>query len=191
MTLTYILSQVFTVIAYSFFGASFLAKKRKSIVIINMIGVLFNAVAFILLNAWTGLAMCIVSTARALYSLWSESGERAKKQSPRRDLAVLIVTIIATLSLAIPAYNGFLSLMSVFGSIVYNYSIWQKNTTVFKFLGIPVGLLWIVYNAFIRSIFGVILELVLLVFSISGFVSSYKEIKKAKNGKQQPTKRHA
>ena len=182
---------MFTIIAYSFFGASFLAKKRKKIVVINMIGVLFNAVAFILLNAWTGLAMCFISTSRALYSLWSESGERAEKQSPRRDLVVLLITIIATLLLAIPTYDGILSLMSVFGSILYNYSIWQKNTTTFKFLGIPVGLLWIVYNAFIHSIFGVILECVLLVFSVSGFVVALKEAKKVKDGKHQSAKRHA
>jgi hypothetical protein len=40
--------------------------------------------------------------------------------------------------------------------------IWQKKTSVYKVLGIPVGIIWVIYNIYIASIFGIILEIALL-----------------------------
>ena len=82
----------------------------------------------------------------------------------------MIVVYIAIVLATVPTYEGFLSLLSVFATSVYTYSIWQKSTRVYKFCGVPVGVFWILYNVYVRSIFGVILETILLVVSIAGYV---------------------
>ena len=58
------------------------------------------------------------------------------------------------------------------GSMLYTYSIWQKNTNVYRFLGIVVTLIVILDSIYIKSIFGVILQSVVLVCSTVGYLSN-------------------
>lgn len=185
MTFAFVLSQIFTVIMYGFLFASYLVKKRRNLLILNILGVFFNALAYILLGAWTGLAMCGIVFFRNFYSFWDDTHSKGSTKITKRDVVVLCITYAAIIAVTIPTYNGFWSLMSVFGTSLYNYSIWQKNTLVYKALGVPVGILWIIYNAFVGSVFGVILESALLVASAWGFI---KAVKANKNGRKQ---RHA
>ena len=183
MTLSYILSQVFTILAYACFGLSFLVRERKKIVAVNFVGVLFNAVAFVFLSAWTGLAMSIISSLRSIYSMITEKDGKTKVGYSARDYIVLAAVLLATILVSIPTFDGWYCIVPVIGSLIYNYSIWQKNPTVFKALGIPVSLLWVIYNFFIGSFFGVILEGILLISSSFGLVTALKASKKAQHGK--------
>jgi hypothetical protein len=70
--------------------------------------------------------------------------------------------------------------MSVFATMLYTYSVWQKKISIYKILGIPVGIIWIIYNIYIVSIFGIILEVVLLISAIIGIVREYKMKKESK-----------
>lgn len=174
----YILSQIFTIITYALLAATYFAKDKRAIVIISGASLVANILAYILLGAWTGLAMCVVAMLRNIYILWDEKKHGKSDKISRRDVVFLIVVYVAIILVTIPTYEGFLSLLSVFATAVYTYSIWQKSTRVYKFCGIPVGILWIAYNAYVQSIFGVILEAVLLVASIVGYVSEIKNNKK-------------
>lgn len=176
----YILSQVFTIIMYVFLAITYLSKSKRTIVFISFLAIACNAIAFILLNAWTGLGVCAIDLLRNAYLLWAEKKYGESKKITKRDVIFLIIVYLAMIAVSIPTYEGFLSLFSVFASAVYTFSIWQKSTKVYKGLGIPVGILWITYNAYIRSIFGVTLESILLVFSIIGFVRELKGGKKKK-----------
>lgn len=71
-------------------------------------------------------------------------------------------------------YDGFLSLLSVFATMLYTYSIWQKKTSIYKILGLPIGILWIAYNIYIMSIFGIILETILTISAIYGYFKEKK-----------------
>ena len=88
----------------------------------------------------------------------------------KKDYVILIILYVISIISAIFTYNGILSMMSVVATMLYTYSVWQKNTKVYKALGIPIGVLWIVYNVYIFSIFGIILEVVLAISSIIGYI---------------------
>ncbi len=62
-------------------------------------------------------------------------------------------------------------------TLIYTYALWQKNTKVYKLLGIIVNGLMIIYNIYIQSIFGVILISIAFISSIIGFVKENKRIK--------------
>lgn len=177
MDFAYIISQVFTVLMYAVLFASYLAKKRPSILLMSLIAVVLNALAYIFLGAWTGLAMCAIMFARSLYSILDEKIHKNSDKITRRDIIALIIICVAAIAVTIPTYDGILSLMSVFGALLYTFSVWQKNPIVYKFFGIPVGVLWIIYNAYVRSLFGVILESVLLLVSAYGFFVAIREKK--------------
>ena len=177
MNFTYVLSQIFTILMYAFMAWTYFLKEKRQIVIVSVLSLIANIIAYILLGAWTGLAMCVVAMLRNFYILWEEKKYGKREKLEKRDYIFLAVVYIGIILATIPTYEGPLSLLSVFATSVYTYSIWQKSTKIYKFCGIPVGMLWIAYNIYVKSIFGVILEAILLIASAIGYI---KEIRTAK-----------
>ncbi len=174
MTTTYILSQVFTILNYIFLASTYLLKSRKKILIINFISLIANALAYIFLNAWTGVAMCLVALIRNTIFLIDEHKNKQTDKTTKKDIIILIILYIISIISAIFTFDGYLSLLSVFATMLYTYSVWQKNPQTYKLLGIPVSILWILYNLYVKSIFGIILESILLVCSTSGYILAKK-----------------
>ena len=174
LSLVYILSQVFTILMYALLAWTYLLKDKRKIVIVSALSLLANVIAYILLGAWTGLAMCIVAILRNLYILWDEKQYGKRTINEKRDYIFLAIVYLGIILATIPTYEGFLSLLSVFATSIYTYSIWQKSTKIYKFYGIPVGILWIAYNAYVKSLFGVLLEGVLFVVSIIGYIQELR-----------------
>ena len=57
---------------------------------------------------------------------------------------------------------------------MYTYALCQKNTKVYKLLGIIVNGLMIIYDIYIKSIFGVILITISFISSIVGYLIEIK-----------------
>lgn len=186
LTLSYIFSQVFTVAEYGLLGASYLAKKRRAVVILDIISMACGIVAFILLGADLGMAMSVIILLANFYYLWDEQvhSERERAKLHPRDYVVLVVVLTGIAVVTWLTYDGPLSLLSVAATVLYEISIWQKSTRVYKFLGIPVALCWMTYNGFVWSIFGVICEAGMLVASIVGYVQDVKRRKKVSKAKK-------
>ena len=51
------------------------------------------------------------------------------------------------------------------------------KTKIYKILGIPIGIMWIAYNVYIQSLFGIILETILLICSLTGYLLEMKKQK--------------
>ena len=169
-TTTYILSQVFTIIMYIALGATYYAKDRNKVLIISFLSIISNMIAYTLLNAWSGLAMCALGMFRNIVFLIDEKKNGKREKINKFDIIFLIILYFLSAILAVYTYEGFLSLLSVFATMVYTYSVWQKKTRIYKLLGIPVCILWVLYNVYIMSIFGIIFESVLLICSVTGYV---------------------
>lgn len=176
-SLTYILSQVFTIINYALLGVTYYAKDRKKILIISFLSIIATAISYILLDAWTGVAMCVVALIRNIIFYIDEKKNGKRETINKKDIVILIILYSVTIISTVFTYDGFLSLLSVFATSTYTFSVWQKKTKVYKLLGIPVGILWILYNIYVKSIFGIILEAILLVCSISGYLLERKKQK--------------
>ena len=177
-TLTYIVSQVFTIIMYALLGLTYLQKDRKKVIIICFLSIMANMVAYTLLHAWSGLSMCCLGAFRNIVFLIDEKKNGKRDKNNTLDVIFLIELFIMAGILAIFTYDGFLSLLSIFATMLYTYSVWQKKTKVYKLLGIPTCMLWILYNIYIKSLFGIILESTLLICSITGYVLESKKKQK-------------
>lgn len=175
LEITYIMSQVFTIIMYIFSGLSYYAKDRKKVLILNFIGLISIAIAYVLLKAWTGLAMDIVAIIRNIIFLIDEKKNGTRDKNTKKDVVILITLYAIIIVSTIFTYNGFLSLASVIATCIYTFSVWQKNVKTYKLLGVFVETFWIIYNIYIKSIFGIILEAIVLICAITGYI---KEIRK-------------
>lgn len=177
ITTSYIISQVFVILTYLFLALSYYAKDRKVVLYLSFLSLVANALTYVLLNAYSGFAMCIFAFVRNIMFMIDEKKNEKSEKITKRDIVILIVLYSIIGILAAMTFEGFLSLLSVFATMLYTYSVWQKKTIIYKLLGTPIGILWIFYNLYVKSIFGVILETILLVCSLIGFVLEFKKNK--------------
>lgn len=177
LTPTYIVSQVFTVIMYILLAMTYYVKDRRKVLIIHFIATLSISIAYILLGAWTGLAMCIVVIIRNIIFLLDEKKNGKRDKVNKTDIIILIVLYTISIISAVFSYDGIFSLLPVAATMLNTYSVWQKDIKIYKLLGIPTGILWILYNTYIMSIFGIILESVLLICSITGYILEKRKTK--------------
>lgn len=170
LTTAYILSQIFTIITYILLAITYYAKDRKTVLTISFLSLIANGLAYAFLNAYTGLAMCVMALIRNIIFLIDEKKNGKQDNITKKDIIILIVLYVIAIISAVFTYDGPLSLLSVIATMLYTYSVWQKKTNIYKFLGIPIGILWILYNIYVKSIFGIILESILLICSITGYI---------------------
>lgn len=177
LTVAYILSQIFTIITYILLAITYYAKDRKTVLTISFLSLIANGLAYAFLNAYTGLAMCVIALVRNIIFLVDEKKNGKQDNITKKDVIILIGLYIISIISAIFTYDGPLSLLSVVATMLYTYSVWQKKTNIYKLLGIPIGILWILYNIYVKSIFGIILESILLICSITGYVLEVRKNK--------------
>lgn len=180
ITLTYIWSQILTVVEYGLLGATYFAKKRKVVVILDTLSMAAGILAYVLLGADLGLAMSVVILLANFYYIWDERREQKEKRRRRkpkmihghqiRDYVALLVVLVVIAGLAVWTYDGPLSLLSVAATVLYEISIWQNSTRMYKFLGIPVALCWMLYNGFVMSVAGIVSEGIVFLAAVVGYV---------------------
>lgn len=172
---TYILSQIFTILTYIFLALTYYSKNRKKLLILSFLSIIANIIAYILLSAWSGVAMCIIALLRNIIFLVDENKNGKRETINQIDIIILIILYIISTISAVFTYEGVFSLLSVFAAMLYTFSVWQKKTKLYKLLGIPVETLWLLYNIYVGSIFGIILEAILLICSIIGYLLEIKK----------------
>lgn len=174
MTTSWILSQVFIIINYIFLVMTYQSKSRKNILIFNFCALIFTGISYTFLSAYSGLAMVIVAIIRNIIFIIDEKRNGKSKKNGVKDYIILAILYIISIVSAIFTYNGILSMMSVIATMLYTYSVWQKNTAIYKVLGLPTGVIWIIYNIYILSLFGIIFETLLAVSSVIGYIRENK-----------------
>lgn len=178
----YVISQVITIVIYLILAMSYYSKNRGKILILNFAALSLKIIVYSLLEAWTGLSMTIVSI--IMNVIFIVEYRKNKDSINKNDILILITIYVISIIFTIFTYSGFFSLFSVFATMVYIFSVWQKSKSVYKILGIPISILWIVYNIYIKSIFGIMLETLLLICSCVGYIldirknNNYKYIEK-------------
>ena len=170
-TTEYILSQVCVIVALFLYAATYLLKTKKWVLIVNLIGVVLNTIAFVLLGAYTGAVVNVVAMVRSIWFLYED---KKGKQSWVSLVGVLALIIGATVF----TYKSAIDLLPLAGGVIYAIASWQKNITLYRWLGILVSSVYILYDIFFNSIFGVVSESVAIICAMIGLVMGYIKKKK-------------
>lgn len=159
LTSSYILSQVLVVIYYLIYSLTFHLKDSNKILILGIIATIISGISYLLLNAYTGMVMCFVAIIRNLLF-------KKRKSSNFNLMFILVLTIISSLF----TFNSYFCLFNILATLIYTYALWQTNTKIYKFLGIIVNGLMIIYDIYINSILGTILISFSFVSSLVGYL---------------------
>ena len=163
LSLPYIISQILVIIYYLIYSWTFHLKDSNKILIFGIVATIISSISYILLNAYTGMAMCFVAIIRNL--LFAKS---------KKNILNLVLIFIVTLIASIFTFDSYFCLFNIIATIIYTYALWQKNTKTYKLLGIIVNGLMIIYDIYIKSVFGVILISIAFISSIVGFSKENK-----------------
>ena len=175
LTTQYIASQIVTIFVYVFLSLTYCVKNRKLILALSFTSNFLNSIAFILLGAYTSSAMCAISIFRDIVFIIDQKINGQSDTITKKDYAILGMIYGISIISIILTFKGFWTLLYAAGSMLYTYSIWQKNNKVYRFMGIPVTLLVIVDSIYIKSVFGVLLQTVVLICSGIGYFNNSKE----------------
>lgn len=182
----YILSQIFTVLAYALLGVTYLTKKKNLILLLNACSTVSFTIAYIFLFAWSGVKMNMISLLRNLIIyLVARFAPKSKKWN-FASLAITLGLILLDILLCITIKSGIFiissafDIMPYFATVIYSIAIWNGRGVWYKIFGILSSVAWIVYNAFVYSLFGIILEAVMIVCAIVGLVRYRKDSYKNK-----------
>lgn len=181
LTTQYIISQIFTIFSYIFLASTYQVKNRKTVLGLNVLSQIAFGAAYILLGAWSGLATAIISLIRNIIFIVDENKNGKREQMNKLDIIILMVFYIISIISAIFTYEGVLSLLPIFATMIYTYAVCQKNIKTYKMLGIPIELLWTAYNLYIKSIFGILLEIIMLTSCITGYLKECKKMQDSNN----------
>lgn len=168
MEISYIISQIFVVMAMLSLGSSYLVKDKKIIMILCIICSLFYGVQYLLLGAISGMLMNLVGIIRDIWFYINA------KNNKKNNIIVLFVLIIISILFSIYSFNGIFSIIPLVATILFTYSVWQDNNKIYRYLAIPISILWIIYNVYIYSVFAIISECILLIIKIIGVIKLYK-----------------
>lgn len=164
MSTTYVLSQILVVVAYVFLVLTYATKNRKILLMFSFGYLTVLSISLLLLEAYTGLAMNVFAILRNIVFLIQNKDKNAKYTTV--DYLILAILLVVLCAFAGFTYKGIFSLLSPLSTICYTVSVWQRSIPVYKILGIPTSVLFLLYNVYIGSLFGIICEGVFLVIVI-------------------------
>ena len=165
----FIFSQVCVILAMLFLALTYISKDKNRILVFCVISSIMYATQYLLLDAYTGMIVNMISVVRAI---WFFINNKVKKENSLYSLILLEMLFLAS---SIITWNGFISIFPLIACLLFTYSIWQKNIKLYKWIALPVSFLWIIYNVLVGSVFGYISEGILLLVEIIGVITYYNK----------------
>ena len=150
----YVLSQILVLISSAFIGISYFAKTKKNIMLLCVIYCIFYSSHYLLLKAYTGMLMSLIS---AIRNIWFY--KNAKKNINNNNKTLLLFVTLA-ICMGIYSYQDWFSIISITANVLSTYSIWQDDVKKYRLIAIPVSLCFIIYAIHINSILSLIMEIV-------------------------------
>ncbi len=162
-----IVSQIFVqgigVIGIAASIASFQCSKHKPLLYLRTANEFFFAIQYLLLGAYTGMAMNIIGCIRNL--VFTKMVEKKKSTTSARVIFSIAFLIFTALTWA-----GFKSVLSGFAKVLSTFAYGSKNVFFVRIMIFVTSTCWFVYNLAVRSYAGCICEFMTIISIIVGII---------------------
>ena len=173
-----IISQIIGLAAVALFLLSYQLKRRRQIVLVTCISNVLYVVQYVLLGAFAGAVMDMLSTVGSFLAGRKHSVSFRKHT---RLIAFLSLALIAAVGIAIAVLRkDYIELIPVAGAIFQTGGLWcekEQNIRKFGLIGAP---FWLVYN-FISRAYGACLGSILIIVSAIVAIMRFRKGKSEKS----------
>lgn len=173
-----IVSQIIGLAAVGLYLMSYQLKKRKHIVWVTCLSNAFYVLQYILLGAFSGAVMDMLSTVGSFFA-GKKHSQKLKAYTGWIAAANLIVIAVAGVYLA-AVQGDLIELLPVAGALFQTGGLWFENEQTIRKFGLCSAPLWLVYN-FISQAYGAAVGSVLVIVSIVTAMIRYREKTPADN----------
>lgn len=135
---------------------SFQMKKRRTILLFQMLASLACAVSLIMLGGITGGILDVVAFSRTLVFSLSDKYRWAGSKICLGSYFALIIAV------GIVSWDtgSIASLFAILGTLLSTLALYMKNERTLRIISLFVGPMWIIYNLIYSSAFGILNELI-------------------------------
>ena len=149
-----------------------LNKKKKNVVLYLLISTVLFASHYMCLGAWTGAAIGMIELVflNLMYIL-------EIKDKTQYCTYLSIGTMIITVVLSIITWDTWISLLPMLAMVIYLTAMTRKNVIIVKSGTFIRLVLNGIYMLLLKSYFGAVLSILILVFTVVGIVNDYKSRK--------------
>lgn len=157
------LGQLFGVIALVVLMISFQKNDKKTLLEYQILSSFFFAIQYLCLNAINGCLMNLIAMLRNVLF---------NKIDNKFSFLCLILILTLTSIFSFYSYTGLISLLPTIAVVLYSISLWQKNISITRIVGVVSCCLFIVYNIWVLAISGLVsnfLELISTMIAIYRF----------------------
>lgn len=168
----YVFSQILAIGATATNIISYYQKNRAKIIFLNVIYIILYSTHYFLLNAYTAGSLLLLCLFRSLYLYIKERTNKPK------NIAMLIIFLILQIICAMFTWQGVISFLPLAATLLFTISLWNNNLTFYKVSGLIVTLLYIANNICLKSVAGIISEVITLILISIATIEFFKGEKK-------------
>lgn len=169
----YIISQICVALAIGAQVPMYFVKNKKILLILATTIAALYGVHYLLLGAYSGAALNALGIFRGFWFYYNE------RKGKTKDYLSLITCEVGALALGILFYTRWTDSLSIIANLIFNFSVWQPNILLFRYLTCFESVLWIVHNSVLRS-FAAITEIAILIIKIISVIKFYIDKRKEK-----------
>lgn len=169
-----IVTQVIGFVGVGLYLLSYQLKKRKHIVWVTFISNTFYVLQYLLLGAFSGAIMDVLSTI-ASYFAARKNSPKYKKHAKMMALTSVVVIFIIGFCVAF-IRRSMIEVLPVAGAIFQTISLWCDDEQTLRKFGLCGAPFWLVYN-FLSKAYGASLGSLFAIFSITISLIRYRKNK--------------
>ena len=160
----FILSQIFSGIAFILLVVSFWQKKKARMFAFQVADSIFDGVHFCLLGGWSGGIVNFIGIVRSLVFMAKE------KYKKLNNIFIYIFFIIIYCVVCYFTWNGWISLLPTFGVLVFTTVLWFGNTKLIRIFSLVASCFWLSYDVCVMSYVEMSMESILMLSTIISII---------------------
>ena len=149
-TTSYILSQVLVFIGVILLAVSYLVKNKIMILILCFSSGICYMLQYFFLGAFAGIIVNLIGLIRVVWLFFDE------KYNLKDRFVILISLSLMIIIFVVMFYRGPQDIFVLIASLMFNYSMWQKDIKIYRWMSIFISALYITYNVLVFTILGTI-----------------------------------
>lgn len=172
-----IFAQIIGILAVITFVLSYQFKKRQNIILVNAISSILYVLQYILLGAFEGATLDVLSA----FATLTAHNKHRRFISKHLKLVIILIDLAMLIS-GLALYKNIFSLFPVLGAVFQTGAFWltdERKIRLISFIGAP---FWLVYNI-VSQAYGSVIGNVLCLISIGIAIIRY-DILQVKKGEQ-------
>ena len=180
MDIKFILAQVVMFLAFVIMTSSFWCKKRENILKLQIFSSLFFVIQYVLLGAYTGALLNLISIGRAIFfgkKPGVDEVEKKKIISFKRDWLLYLFVVVFTVA-SVLTWDGPKSCLAFIATLVYTFGLWADKPQFIRGSANIASFFWFSYNFVVRSYVGCVTETILFISNTIALIKLSKPNKK-------------